>query len=263
MQIFYLGTGILLLSIPLILLRARATRIMLEKQLEAEIQEKQHIISLVSHDIKSPFSRIFALEQLINMDGHKLSDQQKGYLDMIHQVVADGLGLIRNLVDYRNLEYRKIEIIPEYIDLKKLIGNCVTGMSSLAEKKSISFGYDTMEDVRLVSDTLLVTRIIENILSNAIKFSPPGRKITLSLIQEKSRALIKIKDQGPGFTPDDLEKLFQKFQRLSARPTAGESATGLGLFITKSMLERLGGKIRCVATKNLGSTFIVELPLTH
>src|SRR5689334_18954553 len=89
----------------------------LHKKIDELEREKQQIISLVSHDIKAPLNRIFALVQLMQMDNENLTDEQRSFLDKMHLVVADGLGLIRNLVDYRNLEYRKSELLIEKVNL--------------------------------------------------------------------------------------------------------------------------------------------------
>lgn len=232
----------------------------MKRQLNDEILEKQQILSTVSHDIKSPFNRISALEQLIVVDGNPLSDDQKDYLDKIHQVVADGLGLIRNLVDFRNLQYRRLEIVPEEIDLSALVHMAVKRHVTLAGKKGITFSTEIADGVRIHSDNVLVTRVVDNILSNAIKFSPLTKTIEVRLREGGDEARIEIKDEAPGFTGSDISKMYRKFQKLSAKPTAGESTTGLGLYISKAMLSKIGGKIQCVSTEGKGSTFIVSLP---
>ena len=252
---------ILALLAILFLWRSCQTRVhALNNQIENEIQEKQQIISIVSHDIKSPFTRISALEQLITMDDNKLSSSQQDYLNKIHQVVADGLSLIRNLVDYRNLEYRRIEIIPEPIDLSQLTLAAVRRVQTLGEKKELVFNCDIEPDILITSDNSFVNRAIDNVLSNAIKFSTNSKTIEVSLKRENGHNFIKVKDEAEGFTAEDMKNLFRKFQRFSAKPTAGESTTGLGLYITKSMLDKIGGKIQCVTKEGAGSTFIIDLP---
>ncbi len=245
----------------LILWRSNERKLrLLDKQLQTESIEKQQIISIVSHDIKSPFSRISALEQLVNMDENKLSESQQDYINKIHQVVADGLSLIRNLVDFRNLEYRKTEIILESIDLSALLLMSVKKMQTLADKKELVFQMDIDSDIIITSDHTFVAHAIDNVLSNAIKFSTHAKTIGVSLRHESRRNLIKIKDEAEGFSEGDMKNLFHKFRKLSSKPTAGESTTGLGLYITKSMLTRIGGNIHCVTKEGEGSTFIIDLP---
>jgi signal transduction histidine kinase len=194
------------------------------------------------------------------MDESKLSENQQDYINKIHQVVADGLSLIRNLVDYRNLEYRKTEIILEQIDLSQLVLSAVKRVKTLAEKKEMVFHCDIEPDLIITSDNSFVNRAIDNVLSNAIKFSTNAKTIGVSLKHENGHNFIKIKDEAGGLTEEDMRNLFHKFQKLSCKPTAGESTTGLGLYITKSMLNRIGGKIQCVTKEGEGSTFIIDLP---
>lgn len=227
----------------------------------AEIEkEKQQIISIVSHDIKAPLNRIFALVQLLHMSEENLTEEQQQYLDKIHQVVADGLSMIRNLVDYRNLEYRKIDINPEEIDLKDFMTTTVKNFKSLAGKKNITIHLDTPESAVITSDNQCLNRVADSLLSNAIKFSHDGKEIFVQVKNSADNVEISVRDQARGFTGDDLLKLYSKFQKLSAMPTSGESSTGLGLYIAKRMLTKIGGAITCKTEEGIGSLFTVTLP---
>lgn len=232
-----------------------------QKLREKEVLEKQVILSVVSHDIKAPFNRIFALVQLLAFDKEKLTPEHKDYLGKIHQVVADGLGLIRNLVDYRNIEYRGIEILPEKIDVSYLATSAVRNIRSLAEKKEIIIQTDIDPEIQIESDNICVHRAIDNVLSNAIKFSDFNRKILVTLRDTKrDHVRIEIKDEGPGFSEDDLSRVFLKFQKLSAIPTSGESTTGLGLYNSKKMMNRIGGEIQISSRLGEGTTVILKIP---
>lgn len=235
----------------------------LKKKLAQEVLEKQQILSIVSHDIRSPFNRISALEQLLTLDDNPLSERQSDYIDRIHLVVADGLGLVRNLVDYRNLEYRKTELLLEDIDVSVLVHHIAQRYRSLAERKQLSLHADIQEHIQIHSDQQFISRGIENTLSNAVKFSPPDTTIYLQLTQSEQKIIITISDKGPGFEPGEKDLLFQKFQKLSAKPTAGESTTGLGLYISQTMLKAIGGSIAYEAPKEQGSKFIITIPVTQ
>lgn len=233
----------------------------LKRQLEWEDREKQQIISLVSHDIKAPFNRIFALSQLLLIEKSRLSEEQQDYINKILQVISDGLSLIRNLVDYRNLEYRGVEIIPEKIDVSQLIQSMVKNFNSLAQSKGIQLQTDISPAITVISDNQCMSRVLDNLLSNAIKFSAAEKNVLVTAKESSNNhIIIQIKDEASGFTEDDLGKLFKKFQKLSAKPTSGESTTGLGLFIVKSMLQKIGGQIQCVTNEGFGSTFTVTIP---
>ena len=106
-----------------------------------------------------------------------------------------------------------------------------------------------------------MAEVLDNIVSNAIKYSPQGRKVNLKLEEKNASYWISVSDQGPGILPEDRDKLFQKFQKLSAKPTGGESSTGLGLSIVKALADQLGAKIDVESEVGKGSTFAVKLPM--
>ena len=232
----------------------------LHKQVEELNREKQQIISLVSHDIKAPLNRVFALVQLMQMDGDNLTEDQQDYLTKMHLVVADGLGMIRNLVDYRNLEYKRIEIIPEEIDLVLVVKLVVQNFSTMAAIKKIELVFESPPSLIIKSDNHCVIRSIENLISNGLKFSSEGKKVIIRLSENGQGAMISVQDEAGGFSQDDLKKMYGKFQKLSALPTAGESTTGLGLLIVKLMLRKIKGEVQCNTTEGVGSVFTILLP---
>ena len=233
----------------------------LEKKVGELALEKQRVISIVSHDLRSPLNRLFALIQLMQMDINGLSDQQKDYLEKMHLVIADGLTMMRNLVDYRNLEYRVIETHIEPLNMTELVRTLVKNSLAIAEKKRIELLENCENGLIVHTDKQCAHRVLDNILSNAIKFSAPGKKVWVRLSSLTSQQVkIEIEDEARGFLPEELVKLFQKFQKLNARPTAGESSTGLGLFVAKSMADKINGEISCRTTAGLGSVFTVVLP---
>jgi len=221
--------------------------------------EKQQIIGVVSHDLKGPFNRIFALMQLMSMTSENLTADQKEYLGKIHQIVADGLSMVRNLLDNRKLEDRGIDMRPESLNFSSVLNNLVKQYQSLAQKKNIVIVYQASVATPIHADKLYLTRIFENLLSNAIKFSPPEKKIYVIMVDAGNEIQITILDEGPGINAEDQLKLYQKFHRLTARPTGGESSTGLGLSIVKTMVEKMGGTIRYEGEEGKGAKFVVVL----
>jgi len=108
---------------------------------------------------------------------------------------------------------------------------------------------------------MLLFLVLENLLSNAFKFSPPNTVVSFQIYREAENILFKINDQGPGFTDDDKKLVFSRFQKLSAQPTENESSTGLGLSIVKKYVKYLGGKVWLESEIGQGSTFYVSLPV--
>ena len=103
-------------------------------------------------------------------------------------------------------------------------------------------------------------QVLENLVSNAVKYSPPGKNIFVRLQHSAEAVRCEVQDEGPGLSPEDQKKLFGKFARLSAKPTGGEHSTGLGLSIVKKMVEAMNGKVWCESELGKGATFIVEFP---
>jgi len=229
------------------------------KQVGELVHEKQQLISLVSHDLKGPFNRIFALIQLLEITSENLTGEQKEYLGKMHQIVADGLGMIRNLLDNRRLEDQGIDLTPERLNLTAVLGSLVKNYRTLSEKKKIQIHFNTSSEAKVLADKLYIYRIFENLISNALKFSPENRSIFVTIEEKSDKVEVSVKDEGPGISKEDQKRLYQKFQRLSARPTGGESSTGLGLSIVKALVEKMSGELRCDSEEGLGTTFTVTI----
>lgn len=230
------------------------------RQIEALQEEKRQLVSIVSHDIKSPLNRLYALVQLMQLAGGSLTQEQKDYLEKMHIVVADGLDMIRNLVDYRNLENNRIDLFPENLTLQSIIQQAVKNASGIASKKGITLLVES-GNIKLHTDRQCLQRAVDTVLSNALKFSFEGKKIWIQAHQPKpGTATIRVRDEALGFKSDELPHLFKKFKKFSARPTGGESSTGLGLFIAKSMVEKIGGSILCENEEGVGTTFTIDVP---
>jgi signal transduction histidine kinase len=252
-----------------ILLRLQSNEI--EKQIrELNIQnqkqaalnrEKQQLIMLVSHDLKGPFNRIFALTQLLEMDAtSNFTNDQKEYLNKMYQIIGDGLNMVRNIVDVRKIEEKGLDPYPEKINLPSVILPIIKQYNVLADKKKIKINYQTPEKIEMTSDKNYISRVMENLLSNALKFSQPGKEVSVTVKSDGNNVEIAVADQGPGLSADDLANLYQKFKKLTPRPTGGESSQGLGLSIVKILANCMGGDVVCKSELEVGSTFIVTLP---
>ena len=221
--------------------------------------EKQLIIGVVSHDLKGPFNRIFALIQLLNLSNKNLTEEQKEYVGRIHQIAVDGLNMVRNLLDTRKLEDRGIDMTLEPIQLEPFVDAFVKNYRTVAEEKKIELVFQSPSDINVIADRLFLNRVLDNLLSNAVKFSVPNKKVTVSIDKKDDQVHLCVKDEGPGISEEDQKRLYQKFQRLSAKPTGGESSTGLGLSIVKALTEKMGGTIKCESNGEEGAKFIVSL----
>ena len=231
------------------------------KELEELNEEKNNIIGIVSHDLKAPLNRIFALSNLLMLSGDNLNEEQKEYLEKMNYVVKDGMDLIRNLLDIRAIELKGIVLNVEPVNIYQLMEKLVRSYESSSTMKNQKLELKSEgESGQLLSDKLYLNRIFDNLVSNAIKFSPPGGSIEIIVSYQEEKVLVSVKDSGPGISDEEQSKLFKKFMILTPKPTAGESSTGLGLSIAKSLVEMLSGRIWCISELRKGSTFFVELP---
>lgn len=222
--------------------------------------EKNNIIRVVSHDLKAPLNRINGLAQLIQID----PSNQPMYLKYIGDVVADGTRLIQDLLDVSAIENNKLILRKNLFNLTHELTEVVNSYAGVAQKKQIEIRFDIPDnEIIIYSDPFAIKRVFENILSNALKFSPKERIIFIRLFKTGNRISIAVKDQGPGLTSEDKEKLFTPYQRLSASPTAGENSTGLGLSIAKRLMEELKGDLWVDSSEGNGACFVIELPDTR
>lgn len=221
--------------------------------------EKDTLMGIVAHDLKSPLNRIKGLADIMELE-KDLNGAQKTYVGMMKDATRSGLDLITDLLDVHMIE-ENVEPNYSQIDVSAFILEKVNEYAPAAESKSIHLNIQRIESETITSDVDYLHRILDNLLSNAIKFSQRNGAIEISAWRSDSMLTIAVKDQGPGFSEKDKSYVFQKFKKLSARPTAGESSNGLGLAIVKTLVDRLKGSIDLVSEQGKGSQFIVNLPV--
>ena len=228
----------------------------MNSQLNLAMQDNLNITNFMVHDLRAPMNKVAGFTNLIQKDG-VLNSQQAMYATKLMEVVDQGRKLIDDLLTVNKPQALNIRLF----DCNNLLQDTIREYSSIADQKNISISYDLPDgSVILESDEDFVNRVMDNFLSNAIKFSSTGSNVTVTLKEEEITISIAIKDEGPGFTEEDQKSLYQKFKRLSARPTNGEPSTGLGLAIAKNIIDSLGGSISLNTESGKGSTFTVEFP---
>ncbi|MDO1447780.1 tetratricopeptide repeat-containing sensor histidine kinase [Rhodocytophaga aerolata] len=222
-------------------------------------EEKTHLIGIVAHDLRSPLSRMYGLTNLLKLDEKNLTGEQKQYIQLISEESARLNDMIAKILDMNAIEQQRINLKLEKTAVHQLIQETVNHIQPAAAKKQIRihFSPSTLKSFALL-DWGYAIQILDNLLSNAVKFSPSGKQVYIDLQESTETIEITIVDEGPGFSTEDQAKLFGKFQKLSARPTAGEPSTGLGLSIVKKYVEAMHGQIRCESTQGKGAKFIVS-----
>lgn len=223
-------------------------------------EEKNHLISIVAHDIRNPLASASTFANLLKSDEAQLSEDHNEYVFYLLKSINRMTDLVTRILDIKAIEEKSLSVRPIKFDITGEVSEVLDLIGEKATNKDIEL-VRKLDKVEGILDQGLFRQITENLISNAIKFSPEEKKIWVSLIKDENTINFIVKDEGPGFTEDDMTKLFGKFQQLSARPTAGESSTGLGLSIVKRLTEALKGEINCESESGKGATFTVKLPI--
>jgi len=232
---------------------------------------KNEFLSIAAHDLKNPLQTIMGFAELIKEkpDRGELVVKQA---EAIFNASKRMLKLVDDLLITAAIESGRLELKKTQTDVAELLRFVIEEQRYYARKKDIEIQFESNGDCTAHIDSTRIYDVFENLISNAIKYSPKGKGILAraGLIQKNqattAEVLITIKDEGLGMTQEDIAKAFGKFQKLSARPTAGESSTGLGLSIVKEVVELHGGKVWIESEgRGKGTTFFVSLPthITH
>jgi PAS domain S-box-containing protein len=221
--------------------------------------EKDHFLGIAAHDLKSPINSILGLINLFKQEENTTASQRE-YLAIIERSCISMKSLVSNLLDINKIEQGRAALEKEEIEIKHLLTTQQDIFKEVAQRKGINLIIeDHTENLSFNADKEALNRILENLLSNAIKFSDAYSYVKLKVSTTPTHVKFEVKDQGPGISKNDLPKLFGKFQRLSARPTGGESSSGLGLSIVKELVDLMKGKISVETAENEGTSFIVEI----
>ncbi len=223
-------------------------------------QEKDILMNIVAHDLKSPFNRIRGISELLKLSG--LNEEQSNFNNLLQEISDSGVNLIRDLLDVNSFEddSRKKDVMK--VDACDLILEKAKYFYADAKAKNIEIIAEISDaHAYLFTDRVYLSRILDNLVSNAIKFSNADSKVILGAFKSGKQIHIYIQDSGQGFREEDKKNLYKKFTKLSAQPTAGESSNGLGLAIVKTLVDRLGGEIILESEVGKGSKFTLHFPI--
>ncbi len=249
------------------LLARVATHIALKRtrdEMHKIVAEKSELMAAVAHDLKNPISSVRFAAHTLRDDGIGPEDPRRELVDTIVDTCNEMLALIEDRLMRRAREVQLIRLDAQPIDLAEVLRVVVQQNRSAAHAKSIPLDLvlPKGKELTVIGDYHAIAEVFDNLISNAIKFSPPGAPVNVRLGNPPSDAFVRIevRDHGPGCSKEDREKLFKPYTRLSARPTGGESSTGLGLSISKGLVDKMGGDINCDSPADGGASFWVDLP---
>jgi signal transduction histidine kinase len=229
------------------------------EELKKATKLKGELLQMAAHDLKDPLQVIIGFTDLLQT---KLQDDRFAIekLSKIYKSTDQMIKLITGLLVSASIESGKLELNKVEVDVGEMANDVVKSYRSASEKKNQQIIFEAKKNCMLKADKTRLRQIMENLLGNAIKFSPLGKSIWVSVDRRDSLIIFKVRDQGPGFTEEDKKKLFERFQRLSAKPTGGEPSYGLGLALSRDLVKLHGGDIKVKSQWGEGSEFIVELP---
>ncbi|MFA8435767.1 MAG: two-component regulator propeller domain-containing protein [Marinifilaceae bacterium] len=221
--------------------------------------EKNHLIGIIAHDLKNPLTSTLSIAQY--MKEELTQNQRYEELENV-QFMLKALTrmneMVSKILDIKVIEAKKINLKIERTNLAQLMESVNQHFQTSLANKKLNLKMDC-EQVFAKVDPNYMTQVYENLISNAIKFSPYERNIWVKIWEKGNNVCTMVKDEGPGLTSEDQEKLFGKFQVLSAKPTGGEKSTGLGLSIVKKYVEAMRGRVWCESQPGNGAHFYVEL----
>jgi signal transduction histidine kinase/ligand-binding sensor domain-containing protein/CHAT domain-containing protein len=234
--------------------------------LELANAEKNEFLGIAAHDLKNPLSGIQGTAELLISLGDSFSpEERQQFLTSIYQSSERMFELIKNLLDINAIENGGLNLTPIALNPTTLLRHVIDQYSLRAEKKQIQLHFTAAEhiikeEIAVFADEPATMQVLENLVSNAVKYSPHKKNIFVRLTTRYDMVRIEVQDEGPGISQEDQQKLFGKFARLTAEPTGGEHSTGLGLSIVKKLVEAMNGKIWCESELGNGACFILELP---
>lgn len=232
-----------------------------ERKLAELNQLKNKFLGITAHDLRNPIVSIRGFSELILGEPENLTKDQIELLTIINTVSNQMLTLLNDLLDVSIIESGKLDLQLELSSFRDFLVDRIKINTVIADKKGIRLHADFDDVPETLFDSNRIGQVIDNLISNAIKFSPPSANIYVKMIKEDDRIRVSVKDEGPGLSIDDKLKLFDEYQRLTAKPTAGEKSTGLGLSIAKKIVEAHRGNIWAESESGSGATFLFTIPL--
>ncbi|MEI8234626.1 MAG: HAMP domain-containing sensor histidine kinase [Verrucomicrobiota bacterium] len=225
------------------------------ERIEAIKQRQSEFLQIVAHDLRNPLNAILQLAAL------PPTDDDRGAIRDTAREMED---IIDSMLNMAALEKGKIQLKLTHADLAEVVGEVLNRNRPHAQRKRIELRFSAPESCLVEFDRGRIRQAVDNLVGNAIKFSPFGKPVTVTVRTVEKGVRVEVADEGPGFTTDDKARLYQRFERLSARPTGGESSVGLGLANAHDLVKLHGGQIGAEsAGLGRGSLFWIELPASE
>lgn len=225
--------------------------------------QKNRLLGMAAHDLRNPLGNIYSYAEFLEDDAKNvLNADQREFVATIKERSKFMLDLVTDLLDIASIESGQLNLRVETVDLGRLVERSVAMHRSLSAKKQIAIGCESDRDMPLVrADAGKLEQVIDNLLDNAVKFSPRGSRIEVRTLLSDHAITVSVQDFGQGIPESELPKLFEAFGTTSVTGTEGEESTGLGLCIARRIVEGHGGRVGVVSKPGVGSTFSFTIPV--
>ena len=219
---------------------------------------KSRMLEVAAHDLRGPLGTIIGFADMIAFETPDRPDL-RDYTDPIQRSAGRMLDLIDGLLGRAALDAKDFELAPSRVDLCALVRETAEDHRARSVEKAQTLSVRAPARAYAEVDPERIRAVLDNLVSNAVKYTPTGGSVELTVTAVETAVEVRVSDSGPGFTAEDREQLFEPFQRLSARPTGGETSTGLGLSIVKQIVDLHGGRIEVESEPGAGAAFVVTL----
>jgi signal transduction histidine kinase len=258
-----LGGSLMGFALAAFMLRSLLRRIeVVEKLYEAEVERtKDELLALASHQLRTPASGVKQYIGILTSGiMGDLTPAQQQIAEKAYTVNERQIEIINQLLYVSKIEAGKVTIRPQKSDLTAVVRRIIDQLSPNAERKNIKVSFRTRREVMIYGDDQYYPMIIDNLISNAIKYSFPNTTVTVRLTANDSQVILNVIDQGVGIAEEDKAELFKKFNRIENPLSRSEGGSGLGLFLAYQLARAHGGEIDVASKPGKGSTFVLTLP---
>jgi two-component system CheB/CheR fusion protein len=232
------------------------------KELEDLNTHKESVMAILSHDLRSPLSSIIGTAKYLKENFHKMKpDAVQEMLDLLHKSSTDELNMLDYLVEWARIKYASDTFSPTQLKLTEYIDKVFGTLKESALINTISLHHEIDMDTSVFADGKMLISIIQNIVSNAIKHTGKGGKITVSAKSKEDKIIIQVKDTGIGMSKEIMEKLFTPQMKTLSETRKKDKGAGIGLLLVKGFLEKNGGEIWVESMEGEGSSFYFTLPI--
>lgn len=223
--------------------------------------QKNQFLGIAAHDLRNPLEVILTYSDFLLQDASCMEPQQAELVRTIRSSSEFMLSLVNDLLDVSKIEAGRLDLDLARADLGALVHRNVSLNRVLAERKGIEIALkETGDEIPMVLDPAKIEQVLNNLIGNAVKFSPPGSRVLVQVARGGENVEIAVRDQGPGIPAHEMDKLFRPFEKTSVRSTGGEKGAGLGLAIVKNIVTGHRGEIRVESRAGEGTAFFVTLP---